>query len=75
MLVGALLIIPVILATPSGAITCSAAKFSMGRDITDATAWPKRLLWLIALWGGSVLTLAAISLLFRLLMTAAGLKV
>lgn len=32
------------------------------------TAWPKRLLWLIALWGGSVLTLAAISLLFRLLM-------
>ncbi|HIA8570775.1 TPA: DUF2474 family protein [Klebsiella pneumoniae] len=35
------------------------------------TAWPKRLLWLIALWGGSVLTLAAISLL----MTAAGLKV
>ncbi len=25
------------------------------------TAWPKRLLWLIALWGGSVLTLAAIS--------------
>ncbi|PLO96686.1 DUF2474 domain-containing protein, partial [Klebsiella pneumoniae] len=27
------------------------------------------------LWGGSVLTLAAISLLFRLLMTAAGLKV
>ena len=39
------------------------------------TAWPKRLLWLIALLGGSVLTLAAISLLFRLLMTAAGLKV
>ena len=39
------------------------------------TAWPKRLLWLIELWGGSVLTLAAISLLFRLLMTAAGLKV
>ena len=39
------------------------------------TAWPKRLLWLIALWGGSVLTLAAISLLFCLLMNAAGLKV
>ncbi|HBT0277903.1 TPA: DUF2474 domain-containing protein [Klebsiella pneumoniae] len=39
------------------------------------TAWPKHLLWLIALWGGSVLTLATISLLFRLLMTAAGLKV
>ena len=28
------------------------------------TAWPKRLLWLIALCGGSVLTLAAISSLF-----------
>ena len=39
------------------------------------TVWSKRLLWLIALWGGSVLTLAAISLLFRLLMTAARLKV
>lgn len=39
------------------------------------TVWPKRLFCLIALWGGSVLTLAAIGLLFRLLMTAAGLKV
>ena len=39
------------------------------------TAWTKRLLWLIVLWGGRVLTLAAISLLFRLLMTAAGLNV
>ncbi|WP_281076760.1 DUF2474 domain-containing protein [Klebsiella quasivariicola] len=39
------------------------------------TVWPKRLFWLIALWGGSVLTLAAIGLLFRLLMTTAGLKV
>lgn len=39
------------------------------------TVWSTRLLWLIALWGGSVLALAAISLLFRLLMTAAGLKV
>ena len=27
------------------------------------TAWPKRLLWLIALWGGSVLTLASRRLL------------
>ncbi|MFK3703502.1 uncharacterized protein DUF2474 [Raoultella sp. BIGb0138] len=39
--------------------------------------WLKRLkqwLWLVALWGGSVLALAAVSMLFRLLMTAAGLK-
>lgn len=35
----------------------------------------KQLLWMVALWGGSVLALAAISMLFRLLMTAAGLKV
>ncbi|WP_071608781.1 DUF2474 domain-containing protein [Entomohabitans teleogrylli] len=34
----------------------------------------KRLLWLAALWGGSVLTLGVISLLFRLLMTAAGFR-
>ena len=37
--------------------------------------WSKRLLWLIALWGGSVLALGAVSMGFRLLMTAAGLKV
>ncbi|WP_434668810.1 DUF2474 domain-containing protein [Klebsiella sp. B345] len=35
----------------------------------------KQLLWMVALWGGSMLALAAISMLFRLLMTAAGLKV
>lgn len=37
MLVGALLIIPVIWSTPSGVTTYFAAKFSMGRVITDAT--------------------------------------
>ncbi|MEN0614907.1 DUF2474 domain-containing protein [Klebsiella indica] len=36
--------------------------------------WLKRILWMLALWGASVLALAAISLGFRLLMTAAGLK-
>ena len=35
----------------------------------------KRTLWMIALWGGSVLALAAVSMGFRLLMTAAGLRV
>ncbi|HCB1501751.1 uncharacterized protein DUF2474 [Klebsiella oxytoca] len=37
--------------------------------------WLKRTLWMVALWSGSVLALAAVSMGFRLLMTAAGLKV
>ncbi|MCK7450325.1 DUF2474 domain-containing protein [Enterobacter chengduensis] len=34
----------------------------------------KRLLWLAIIWGSSVLALAAVSMLFRMLMTAAGFK-
>lgn len=34
----------------------------------------KRLMWLVILWGGSVLALAAVGSLFRVLMTAAGFK-
>ena len=34
----------------------------------------KRFLWLAIIWGGSVLALAAVSMLFRMLMTAAGFK-
>ena len=34
----------------------------------------KRLLWLAIILGGSVLALAAVSMLFRMLMTAAGFK-
>ena len=34
----------------------------------------KRLLWLAIISGGSVLALAAVSMLFRMLMTAAGFK-
>ncbi|WP_072094342.1 DUF2474 domain-containing protein [Klebsiella sp. RIT-PI-d] len=34
----------------------------------------KRLLWLVAIWGGSVLALALVGMFFRLLMTAAGFK-
>lgn len=34
----------------------------------------KRLLWLVALWGGSVLALSAVGMFFRLLMSAAGFK-
>ncbi|BBQ84000.1 MULTISPECIES: DUF2474 domain-containing protein [Enterobacteriaceae] len=36
--------------------------------------WISRLFWLIALWGGSVLALATVGGLFRMLMTAAGFK-
>ena len=36
--------------------------------------WLKRTLWMVVLWGGSVLAMAAVSMGFRLLMTAAGLK-
>ncbi|MGS3449095.1 DUF2474 domain-containing protein [Klebsiella electrica] len=35
----------------------------------------KQLLWMVTLWGASVLALGAVSMLFRVLMTAAGLKV
>lgn len=34
----------------------------------------KRLLWLVVIWGGSVLALAAVSTGFKLLMNAAGLR-
>ncbi|WP_159237299.1 DUF2474 domain-containing protein [Raoultella terrigena] len=37
--------------------------------------WLKQMVWMVALWGGSVLALTAVSMGFRLLMTAAGLKV
>ncbi|MFP2514231.1 DUF2474 domain-containing protein [Buttiauxella agrestis] len=33
-----------------------------------------RMVWLVVLWGGSVLALAAVGMGFRLLMTAAGFK-
>ena len=36
--------------------------------------WMSRIFWLVALWGGSVLALAAVSMFFRMLMTAAGFK-
>jgi len=34
----------------------------------------KRMLWLAVIWAGSVLALSCVSMIFRLLMTAAGLK-
>lgn len=34
----------------------------------------KRLLWMAAIWVASVLALTAVSMVFRMLMTAAGLK-
>ena len=40
---------------------------------TQNPLW-KRLLWMAAIWVASVLALTAVSMVFRLLMTAAGLK-
>lgn len=34
----------------------------------------KRVVWMVVLWGGSVLALAVVAMVFRLLMNAAGLK-
>jgi hypothetical protein len=34
----------------------------------------KRMMWMVVLWGGSVLALAVVGMFFRLLMNAAGFK-
>ncbi|HEO9968741.1 TPA: DUF2474 domain-containing protein [Enterobacter hormaechei subsp. xiangfangensis] len=34
----------------------------------------KRLMWLAIIWGGSVLALACVGMLFKMLMAAAGFK-
>ncbi|CDK68292.1 DUF2474 domain-containing protein [Morganella morganii] len=50
----------------------------MTRAITEPAApapWWKKAAWMVAIWAGSVLALFAVSSLFRLLMTAAGMKV
>ena len=44
-----------------------------GLSLMQQPVW-KRLLWLAIIWGGSVLALAAVSMIFRMLMTAAGFK-
>lgn len=36
--------------------------------------WSRRVVWLVALWCASVLLLAAVGALFRLLMTSAGFR-
>jgi len=36
--------------------------------------WLSRLMWLVILWGSSVLALTLVGSLFRVLMTAAGFK-
>ncbi|HHQ6611922.1 DUF2474 domain-containing protein [Morganella morganii] len=50
----------------------------MTRATTDPAAaapWWKKAAWMVTIWAGSVLALFAVSSLFRLLMTAAGMKV
>ncbi len=34
----------------------------------------KRLMWMVIIWGGSVLALALVGMFFRVLMTTAGFK-
>ncbi|MFP1724715.1 DUF2474 domain-containing protein [Lonsdalea quercina] len=34
----------------------------------------QRLLWMVLIWSGSILALGVVSLLFRMMMTAAGMK-
>lgn len=41
---------------------------------TTTSPWWKRVLWLVAIYAGSVLALGVVAMLFRLLMTAAGMK-
>lgn len=41
---------------------------------TRARLWLRRFGWLLAIWAGGVLALAALATLIRLLMTAAGLR-
>ncbi|CAG9418218.1 DUF2474 domain-containing protein [Providencia alcalifaciens] len=56
----------------------SEGKLPQIKAITDTTIrspWWKKLGWMAAIWLGSVLALFAFSSLFRLLMTAAGMKV
>lgn len=56
----------------------SEEKSPMTRATTESAAaatWWKKAAWMVAIWAGSVLALFAVSSLFRLLMTAAGMKV
>jgi hypothetical protein len=40
---------------------------------TPARLW-KRVMWLVVIWSASILALGAVSMMFRLMMTAAGMK-
>ncbi|CAM3481031.1 MULTISPECIES: DUF2474 domain-containing protein [Yersinia] len=42
--------------------------------LSTPAPWWKKLGWLVLIWCGSVLALLAVSMLFRMLMTAAGMK-
>lgn len=56
----------------------SEAKLPQTKAITDkpiVSPWWKKIGWMVIIWLGSVLTLFVFSSAFRLLMTAAGMKV
>ncbi|WP_370521077.1 DUF2474 domain-containing protein [Pantoea sp. BAV 3049] len=43
------------------------------QQITKSPAW-KRILWMVAIYVGSVMALGVVATLFRFMMTAAGMK-
>jgi hypothetical protein len=43
------------------------------RDAVPMMSWPRRVGWLILIWSASVIILAVVAMLFRILMNAAGL--
>lgn len=52
----------------------SEEKSLMTKATTESSRW-KKAGWMLAIWAGSVLALFMVSSVFRLLMTAAGMKV
>lgn len=47
----------------------------MRADMPSQKSWPRRIGWLVLIWTASIAVLAAVALLFRVLMGAAGLTI
>jgi hypothetical protein len=43
------------------------------RSNVPTTSWPRRIGWLVLIWTASVIALALVALLFRMVMSVAGL--
>ena len=44
------------------------------KDTATPSPWWKRVMWLVIIYGASVLALAVVASLFRMMMTAAGMR-